>query len=418
MKIKSKIYILIFFTIFGFYLLIPNFSSNASVYTNDKVKIGLFSPEDVSIDEQQVSQVESSSTASQTEILRPNENIQNDWGVSDFSNIDDDGGDGEYNAHAGNYESVTDIFNMETVDYNINPEESITIKIFLYCECFVFHGGIARISVSYRFGNEGSWSSSKSVSSPFPMAWKTFSWTDIGVLKPDMNNLQIRLIGYIDASGIGGGIMVDAMYAEISYTAGEKIAVFFHNTDVVFSSAIDTYETIARYRGYTKIFRFPDVSYYSFSSKISEVDSYEKNYDKVFFYFGCHGGYLSGVSYLALKKGDSTGTSSIYVKSKLNYLETDIIGILVDACQAGEFATRFNEPYYLIMTSTDTTHSTFKWRWENSFWFSNDFWISILYGSNAVEAWTSAAINTWLRPFWWWQYPQMNDNSIYVFFGD
>lgn len=408
MKNKTKIYIIFVSCLIGFStLFFPSSTTTAKISKNEI-------PQD---------HLTISSSPIQTEICRPSGDIRYDWGYPEsnhYVNIDDDG-DGTCISHAGFHESAVDIFDMHSVSYNINPEEPLTIIINLLCECFVTRLGYSRITAYYRFGDDDDWSSGKSVSSPFSMAWTSFTWNDIEILKSDMDELQIRLIANIDASGFGGWVTVDAMNAEITYTAGEKIAVLFHNEDAVSSSAINFYKSILKiFKGYTTVFSFGNSE--DFHSDIVEVDLYEREFDKVFFYFGAHGCYTDGESYLALygtKKEMDTVVSSAQVKQKLNLLETDIIGILVDACQAGKFAERFDCDNYLIMTSTDTSHSTFKWLTDSSFWFSDDFWNHLLvYDLNAVEAWTDAKDLSFERPFWWWQYPLMNDNCDYVFFED
>ncbi|MFX1344150.1 MAG: hypothetical protein ACFFBC_00095 [Promethearchaeota archaeon] len=157
-----------------------------------------------------------------TGVIRPDGNIQNQWGTSDYSRIDDEvnkpnPGDGVSNAHSGNNEIVVDIFSMgEFEDYDCY--DVFSIKIHLRCMAIVLHGGYARIQVTYRFGDEGMWKSPlRTVTSPFGWDWITFTWGASGADELDIDELQVKLIADISASGEGGGVSVDVMYAEFEY---------------------------------------------------------------------------------------------------------------------------------------------------------------------------------------------------------
>lgn len=157
--------------------------------------------------------------------LRPNDNVQNQWSVSNYTRIDDNvekpaAGDGKKNTHDGNYESVVDIFDMQ--DPNYTNDKVISINIHLRCQCLVSFGGYAKIKVRYRFGSGGSWSLPQTVSSPFGMAWKSFSWSVSDVDQSDLQELQVSLAGVISANKFGGFVAVDVMYASIEYQVNVK----------------------------------------------------------------------------------------------------------------------------------------------------------------------------------------------------
>ncbi len=163
-----------------------------------------------------------SPSSPQEGICRPNENIRIEWGSSSFEKINDSvekptAGDGTYNSHAGHYESKIDIFGMTTIEDYEGNMEIISITIHLYCKCQITTLGYAKIECNFRFGNNGDWFSKKSVQSPYGWEWKSFTWSNLSVSKFELDNIQIKLRALIDASGFGGWVAVDAMYAEIEY---------------------------------------------------------------------------------------------------------------------------------------------------------------------------------------------------------
>ena len=162
-----------------------------------------------------------SPSSSQTGICRPNENLQNQWAVSDVNKINDSiekptAGDNTYNSHTGYYESKIDIFGMTTIEENEGNIEVLSITIHLYCKCQITTFGYAKIECSFSFGNEV-WSSKKSVQSPYEWGWESFTWSGLRASKFALDNLQVKLRALIDATGFGGWVAVDAMYAEIEY---------------------------------------------------------------------------------------------------------------------------------------------------------------------------------------------------------
>ena len=155
----------------------------------------------------------------ETDLCRPNHNVQLQWDVSDYSRIDDDvvvpeEGDGIKNSHVGWQESKLDIFDMTSID---DVDDVIVIKIHLLCTCQITTGGYAKLECGYRFGAIGDWSTIKSIHSPFGLDWVTFTWSGLSVSQSDLDALQIRLGAIISASGYGGWVEVDVMYAEIIY---------------------------------------------------------------------------------------------------------------------------------------------------------------------------------------------------------
>lgn len=154
------------------------------------------------------------SSRTSSEILRPDANIQNQWEVSDFSRIVDEGNGA--NSHSGNYEFVVDIFNMGDIQ-TTEKYEATTITIHLFCKCRVSVAGSAKIEVKYRLGLEGTWSSIQTVRSPFGKAWISFSWPLSGIYNLGLDDLQVALSGSINANKFGGYVQVDVMYADIEY---------------------------------------------------------------------------------------------------------------------------------------------------------------------------------------------------------
>ena len=355
-----------------------------------------------------------------TGITRPNGNIQNDWGLSDYSRIDEevenpDPGDGVSNSHSGHYESVTDIFDMTTIS---DAEAIVGITINLYCECFVHRLGIARISVSYRFGNDGSWSTSKSVSSPFSMAWKSFTWEGLSVSNSQLENLQIRLVGYIDASGLGGAVIVDAMYAEVSYydRPGEKIGVFMWCSEVGTQSIINQYKNVLIQKGYTTFFEYEDPGIYNV---FPDIEDYDIPLDTIFFYFYGHGEYKSSFDNSYWYYRPSLSISSEMLRYLMDTLEAERKGFLIEACYSGGFVDDFqDEPYLAMSTSSKNLPShAYGPGFPSEGIFSDHFWNLAGNGYNAVNAFTWARIFNSIF-FWWpWQDAQIADHTTnYNFF--
>ena len=100
---------------------------------------------------------------------------------------------------------------MTTIDGNL---KITSITIHLSCKCDITSGGHANIIVSYKVGG-GDWSSEKTISSQFGPNWKSLTWD--GLSETGLDELQIRLKADIYATGAGGFVSVDVMYAEISF---------------------------------------------------------------------------------------------------------------------------------------------------------------------------------------------------------
>ncbi len=361
----------------------------------------------------------SSIESPETGICRPNGNIRNEWGVSNYTRIDDevetpDPGDGISNSHAGNYESKIDIFDMTTID-DPNLYRVVVITIYLYCECRITRFGLARIQCSFRFGSNGEWSTSKSVTSPFLLAWKSFTWNGLSVNKPQLDNLQIKLRAYIDATGWGGWVRVDAMYVEASYYTrpGEKIGVFMWCSEVGTQEKVEDYQDILFFEnGYKKFFLYEDPN---IDIVFSEIDAYEIGLDTIFFYFYGHGEYdnISDNSYWYYSPG--LNITSERLRDLMDTLEAERKGFLIDACYSGGFVDDFqDEPYLAMSSSSKYLPAYFYTEPPNGPQgaFSMVFWNRVNNGYDAVSAFELA------REAIWWQDPQIADHSTnYDFFA-
>lgn len=192
----------------------------------------------------------------------------------------------------------------------------------------------------------------------------------------------------------------------------EKIAVFFWASDAGLESVIDDYiDYLEDYEGYTKFFKFKDSSNVASSCQI--VDNYEHDKDIVFVYVQGHG-YWAYHSYTYFKADKGSLVRSDIFRGYMNQWEAPKKCILVESCEAGDWADDFAaSPYLAIATSNENlpayTYNHHDWPYEGM--FSHYFFIRLGFGDNAVDAFDNTV------PLCPGQYPKIRDYSSYVWFN-
>jgi len=380
-----------------------------------------------------------------SEPVIPNSNIQNQWDVSDVSRIVE-AGDGLKNSIYGYDRDETDIFSMnDLAEEHLITITSVTIHVL--CRCGISSMGHARLNVNFEFSTS-SWSSSKTVQAPFGEAWKSFTWSSLNIeYKSGRDSFQIKLDADIYATGYGGWISVDAVYAEISYEyKSEKIGVFFWAGDagttagnIAYEDEIDahinSYKNILVEEGYTEFFPFDDIDKDDLSECFSNVSEYEIASDIVFFYIWGHGNTDDEDSFVKLNKYTDTRRCDLYSNNfiyRLSLFESTRIGYLVESCKSGYFVEDLSGEPYLAISSSDCLHDS-RLDIYHEGRFSNHFWNGIENGMDAFDACVDA--NMWnqfyANPIWliicaplWWplQYPLYYNNLYnqtgYMFFAN
>lgn len=325
-----------------------------------------------------------SSSGSPYFYIRPDNNVQKEWASSDFSRIDEvveqpAAGDGAKNTHDGNYVSGMDIFSMGN---GITGYYDVThISIHLRCQCLVSFGGYAKIIVQFRFSSGGSWSYPQAVTSPFGMAWKTFSWSVSGIDQSDLQDLQVGLAAVISANRYGGYVSVDVMYADIEYQENlvEKWAVIvgisdYYDEDYSYilgeEDANDWYNFLSGdTMNFDHISIFGDGTATEDNVKqalITMANSADTN-DIIVFTFSGHGsGDLEGTSCLCMWDNIVDEETALFYDSELKNILDDTLAakifIFLDSCLSGGFGEdpnnlldiMYSEHLFLTTTCTMT----------------------------------------------------------------
>ena len=371
------------------------------------------------------------------DILRPNQNVQNQWDQSSEAYIDEnieepDAGDSQVNAHSGNSEYETDIFGMDTISLE---RKVAAITVYLLCSCEITGGGWAEIDVYYRIGSGGAWSTLQKVEDPVSYEWIALRWEGLNLDKDDIDDLQIRLSADIEASQFGGWVSVDTMYVEIEHIP-EKIGVCFWASDAgttagnyayheEIAAHVNSYRSVLQAEGYTKIWMIKDVSDSQLDDKFDEVREFEFDSDLIFFYFWGHGNVDGSHSFAKLNCYTDSRRCDIYsddLITELSTFDTIRIGYLVESCKSGYFVEDLDDNPYLAISTSDCSHVS-RYDAFHEGRFSNHFWDAISGGSNAYQAYSDAkswnefyaslfVIIFMIYMYWPLQYP-LYDNNLY-----
>ena len=144
------------------------------------------------------------------------------------------------------------------------------------------------------------------------------------------------------------------------------------------------------------------------------IDAYEIDADTIFVYVIGHGNNVGGHSYTYFADGGSN-TGSHTFRGYMDLWEANRKCILVESCEAGDWADDFAASPYLAMATSDESHSAYTYQdhatpWEGDFshWF---FYAIVTLGYNAVDAFDYASGEITHT-----QNPKMQDYSSYEWF--
>jgi hypothetical protein len=196
---------------------------------------------------------------------------------------------------------------------------------------------------------------------------------------------------------------------------GEKIGVFFWASDAGRQTDIDKYiGYLEEDEDYDTFYEFEDSS--NVASDCGTVDAYEIDADTIFVYIIGHGSNVGGHSYTNFANG-SSNTGSHTFRGYMDNWEANRKAILVESCEAGDWADDFAASPYLAMATSDESHSAYTYMGEDTPYegkFSHYFFAQQHLGAVATAAF-SHAYDLTTSPA---QYAKISDYSTYVWFDD
>ena len=197
---------------------------------------------------------------------------------------------------------------------------------------------------------------------------------------------------------------------------GYKLAYLFYANDASDEESMERYEDILDDEGYT-VEIIADCS--DVEGKCEDIADYEIYSDTIFVYVMGHGEYSGGHSYTLFDNQHSQNIGSQEFKGYLDDWEADKVFLFVDSCDAGGWADDFAETPYLVISSSDETHDSYRYDtgdgWEGR--FSHAFFYHIDDGQTAVAAFNLAEVDFDEPGDSWPSYPEKEDYSSYTWFN-
>ena len=197
-----------------------------------------------------------------------------------------------------------------------------------------------------------------------------------------------------------------------------KLAYLFYANDASDQDVIEEYEEILEEEeGYTVeiIADCDDVE-----GKCEDIADIESYLDTIFVYIMCHGNYSGGNSYTQFDNMQTQIISSEDFKGYLDDWEAERVFLFVDSCESGGWPEDFAETPYLVISSSDTSHASWRYEHLDHTWegrFSEAFFDEVYGEYTAVQAFNRAKVDFDESTDPYPSYPQKEDYSSYTWFN-
>lgn len=219
-------------------------------------------------------------------------------------------------------------------------------------------------------------------------------------------------------ANIEGPTNMGTIYLIPIITQGERIGVFFWASDCRTQANIDEYKGVLQNEGYTKFFDFKDST--DFAADLANVSAYEDADDIIFFYITGHGltPPLPNVppEWISATRLTPDYYGTFYYaddfRTYCDGLDSTRIGLLVESCYSGSWASDMEGGGYLAISSSDIDEESMGGYLPGEGYFSNAFFYYVSIGYTAVQAF-EAAKTVIPQP----QTPQICDESSNNFFA-
>ncbi|MBN1329311.1 MAG: hypothetical protein JXA54_07540 [Candidatus Heimdallarchaeota archaeon] len=199
---------------------------------------------------------------------------------------------------------------------------------------------------------------------------------------------------------------------------GYKLAYLFYANDATDQDIMEEYKDILEAEDFI-VEIIPDCL--DVEAECEDIADYEIYSDTIFVYVMGHGEYDEEEenSYTDFNMHETQFISSETFKGCLDDWEAERVFLFVDSCFSGGWVDDFHETPYLVMSSSDDSHYSYRFEymgnWEGR--FSDKFFYYVDEGDTAVQAFNNAELYFDEETDDWPSYPQIEDNSSYTWFN-